>query len=73
MSRSRKKVAAFHIHGNSITMGKDKRIYNRKFRHSKRLLYKVREAMDLWAMKCDGAKVKIWDKESKWYKKFIRK
>lgn len=73
MSRSRKKVAAAYIFGNSITMGKDKRVCNRKFRHSKKLLYKIREAMDLWSMKCDGAKVRVWDKESNLYQKLIRK
>lgn len=73
MSRSRKKVAADYIFGNSVTMSKDKRIYNRKFRHSKKLLYRVREAMDLWAMKCDGVKRKSWNKNSELYKKLIRK
>ena len=73
MSRSRKKTAAARFIGNSITMGKDKRIYNRKFRHSKKLLYKVREVMDLWAMTCDGGKLKVWDRNSDLYKKLIRK
>ena len=73
MSRSRKKVAAAYMFGNSITMSKDKRVCNRKFRHSKKLLYKVREAMDLWSMKYDGVKFRVWDKDNEWYNKLIRK